>query len=65
MLNPQAEHLLDWFHITMQITVMTNMTNMTNMANMAKTLRSPPPDPERLPAPPPDLAADVAASCTA
>ncbi len=51
MLNPQAEHLLDWFHITMRITV---------MANMAKTLRSPPPDPERLPAPPPDLAADVA-----
>src|SRR5664280_666782 len=25
MLNPQAEHLLDWFHITMRITVMTNM----------------------------------------
>jgi hypothetical protein len=24
-LNPQAEHLLDWFHITMRITVMTNM----------------------------------------
>ena len=21
-LNPQAEHLLDWFHITMRITVM-------------------------------------------
>ena len=24
-LNPQAEHLLDWFHITMRITVLTNM----------------------------------------
>jgi hypothetical protein len=33
-LNPQAEHLLDWFHITMRITVMTNM---------AKSLRPPPP----------------------
>jgi hypothetical protein len=34
-LNPQSEHLLDWFHITMRITV---------MANMAKSLRPPPPD---------------------
>ena len=33
-LNAQAEHLLDWFHITMRITVMTNM---------AKSLRPPPP----------------------
>jgi len=24
-LNPQAEHLLDWFHVTMRITVMANM----------------------------------------
>jgi hypothetical protein len=32
-LNPQAEHLLDWFHITMRITVMTQL---------AKGLRSPP-----------------------
>ena len=24
-LNPQAEHLLDWFHVTMRITVMTQM----------------------------------------
>ena len=24
-LNPQAEHLLDWFHVTMRITVITNM----------------------------------------
>ena len=24
-LNPQAEHLLDWFHITMRMTVMTQM----------------------------------------
>jgi len=30
-----AEHLLDWVHVTMRITV---------MANMAKGLRSPPPD---------------------
>jgi hypothetical protein len=36
-LNPQAEHLLDWFHITMRITVMTNM---------AKSLRPPPTDPD-------------------
>ncbi|MGH3721501.1 MAG: ISKra4 family transposase [Pseudonocardiaceae bacterium] len=36
-LNPQAEHLLDWFHITMRITVMTTM---------AKSLRPPPPDPD-------------------
>jgi hypothetical protein len=33
-LNAQAEHLLDWFHITMRITVMTNM---------ARSLRPPPP----------------------
>ncbi|MGH3427569.1 MAG: ISKra4 family transposase, partial [Mycobacteriales bacterium] len=50
-LNPQAEHLLDWFPITMRITVMTNM---------AKSLRSPPPDPDLPPSPPADLAADVA-----
>jgi hypothetical protein len=31
-LNPQAEHLLDWFHLTMRLTVMTQM---------AKSLRSP------------------------
>ncbi len=37
MLNPQAEYLLDWFHITMRLTV---------MATMAKSLRSPPPDPD-------------------
>jgi hypothetical protein len=43
-LNPQAEHLLDWFHITMRITVMTNM---------AKSLRPPPPDPDL------DLTAEV------
>jgi len=49
-LNPQAEHLLDWFHITMRITVMTNM---------AKSLRTPASDPEALPGPRRDLAADV------
>jgi hypothetical protein len=32
-LNPQAEHLLDWFHITMRITVLTQL---------AKGLRVPP-----------------------
>ena len=37
-LNPQAEHLLDWFHITMRITVMTNM---------AKSLSPPSPDPDQ------------------
>ncbi|MBV9162477.1 MAG: ISKra4 family transposase, partial [Pseudonocardiales bacterium] len=36
-LNPQAEHLLDWFHITMRITVMTTM---------AKSLLPPPPGPD-------------------
>ncbi len=36
--SPQAEHLLDWFHITIWITVMTK--------NMAKSLRPPPPDPD-------------------
>src|SRR5437870_11109602 len=25
-LNPRAEHLIDWFHITMRLTVMTQMT---------------------------------------
>jgi hypothetical protein len=36
-LNAQAEHLLDWFHLTMRITV---------MANVAKSLRPHPPDQE-------------------
>jgi hypothetical protein len=36
-LNPQGEHLLDWFHITMRLTVMTNM---------ARSLQPPPPDPD-------------------
>jgi len=36
-LNPDSEHLLDWFHVTMRLTVMTNM---------AKSLRPPPPDPD-------------------
>ena len=47
-LNPGSEHLIDWFHLTMRITV---------MANMAKSLRSPPPDPDL---PDLDLASDVA-----
>ena len=48
-LNPQAEHLLDWFHVTMRLTVMTNM---------AKGLPSQPSGPD-LPPPPVDLAASV------
>jgi hypothetical protein len=47
-LNPQAEHLLDWFHITMRLTVMTNT---------AKSL-PPPVDPDRS-APPDDVATSV------
>ena len=43
-LNPQAEHLLDWFHLTMRITVLTQL---------AKGLRSPHP---RLPS---DVAAQL------
>lgn len=48
-LNPDSEHLLDWFHLTMRLTVMTNM---------AKSLRAPP-DEESLP-PPADPAAAIA-----
>ncbi len=51
-LNAQAEHLLDWFHLTMRITV---------MANMAKSLppSSPGPEfPDELPA---DLANEIGA----
>jgi hypothetical protein len=51
-LNAQAEHLLDWFHLTMRITV---------MAGMAKSLRPPPPDPEFPDTPPAGLAGEVAA----
>ncbi len=51
-LNAQAEHLLDWFHLTMRITV---------MAGMAKSLRPPPPDPEFPDEPPADPAGEVAA----
>jgi len=51
-LNAQPEHLLDWFHLTMRITV---------MANMAKSLRPPPPDPEFPDTPPADLTGEVAA----
>lgn len=39
-LNAEAEHLLDWFHVTMRLTV---------LANMAKSLRPAPPDEEGLP----------------
>jgi hypothetical protein len=50
-LNPQAEQLLDWFHVTMRLTV---------MANMAKSLRSPPADDDLARCPSVDLAASVA-----
>ena len=45
-LNPQAEHLLDWFHITMRITVMTQMAKGVTFPDdwlfkaMDKTLES-------------------------
>jgi hypothetical protein len=52
-LNPYAEHLIDWFHLTMRITV---------MANMAKGLRPPPPDPDFPDLPVVDLAATSATS---
>ena len=51
-LNAQAEHLLDWFHLTMRITV---------MANMAKSLPPPSPGPEFPDTPPTDLANEIAA----
>jgi hypothetical protein len=51
-LNAQAEHLLDWFHLTMRITV---------MANMAKSLQPPPPDPQRPGTPPAGPAGQVTA----
>ena len=54
-LNAQAEHLLDWFHLTMRITV---------MAGMAKSLPPPPPDPEFPDEPPADLAGEIARSCS-
>jgi len=50
LLNPQAEHLLDWFHVTMRITV---------MPNMAKSLRTPSADPESTSYPPRDLAGQL------
>jgi hypothetical protein len=28
-LNPDSEHLLDWFHVTMRLTVMTNMAKVS------------------------------------
>ena len=49
-LNAQAEHLLDWFHLTMRITVMTNM---------AKSLPPPRPGPEPPDEPPADLAGEI------
>ncbi len=49
-LNAQAEHLLDWFHLTMRITV---------MANMAKSLPPPPSSPESPDEPPVNLADEI------
>ena len=45
-LNPQAEHILDWFHITMRITVMTQMAKGVTFPDdwlfkdMSKTIES-------------------------
>ena len=38
-LSPESEHLLDWFHITMRLTVMTQMTKgmITEFASLKKT----------------------------
>jgi hypothetical protein len=38
-LSPESEHLLDWFHITMRLTVMTQMTKgmITEFASQKKT----------------------------
>ena len=49
-LNAQAGHLLDWFHLTMRITV---------MAGMANSLPLPPPDPGSPDEPPADLASGI------
>ena len=43
-LNPQAEHLLDWFHITMRITVLTQLAKglrcpSERSANIARELQ--------------------------
>ena len=43
-LNPQAEHLLDWFHITMRTTVLTQLTKGLRVppersANIAQDLQ--------------------------
>ena len=51
-LNAQAEHVLDWFHLTMRITV---------MANMAKSLQPPPPDPASPNEPPAGPANEIGA----
>ena len=37
-LNPQAEHLLDWFHVTMRITVMVQMAK--GLGSKASKLRT-------------------------
>ena len=53
-LNAQAEHLLDWFHLTMRVTV---------MANMAKSL--PPPRRSGVPADRQNISdAESATSCS-
>jgi hypothetical protein len=49
-LNAQAEHLLDWFHLTMRITV---------VVNMAKSLPPSPPGPEFPDEPPASLANEI------
>jgi len=39
-LNPQAEHLLDWFHINMRITVMNQMAKGVKSLKSLKSLKS-------------------------
>lgn len=38
-LNPQAEHLLDWFHVTMRLTVMANMAKSLGPRRQTPTSR--------------------------
>ena len=44
-LNPQAEHLLDWFHVTMRLTVMQqtakSLPETTNDEEMTYEIRAP------------------------
>ena len=43
-LNAQAEHLLDWFHLTMRITVMANMAKSCRRPRRTRSTRTGPAD---------------------